>query len=395
MTREGKDSRDDPGAAFLQIKQAQGMPMLAPDADAEAVEIHSQMTQAREDRLRADAARHAQGRFYMFEAASKITKQHGLDENKFAREMQRCAALPDGHPHKLTVRDHDNLLPVGPGAGNSMAHVVFPSDVNAWLSATGAGYQWRIDWEGHWRDELAGHMTPENFDHYAKDLIRRVDFDVNHDAIRAELLADEAKRRECFQNKTPFPLASGGTRITEWANKQTWTPEDGAYLACGFIPPRLTFVDRHLGRDTPAQFMRLCGNVDSIAPIEPGLILKDWREQWERASDIPERQKPATFIAWCRQRGIDTCWLDHVAGPGDTTEPAAPERKVKASTQQDTAIIQWLKARGIDLLNMPKAPLGNKPWPLREELMSDLNYSKPTVCKAFTRLRKEKLMKDA
>jgi len=68
---------------------------------------------------------------------------------------------------------------------------------------------------------------------------------------------------------------------------------------------------------------------------------------------------------------------------------------VKASTQQDTAIIQWLKARGIDLLNMPKAPLGNKPWPLREELMSDLNYSKPTVCKAFTRLRKEKLMKDA
>lgn len=75
--------------------------------------------------------------------------------------------------------------------------------------------------------------------------------------------------------------------------------------------------------------------------------------------------------------------------------PAPPKRREKATTQHDDNVIAALKARNIDPLNMPAAPLGNKPWPLREDIAKELGISTNTAKKAFTRLRKYGRMKSA
>ncbi len=75
--------------------------------------------------------------------------------------------------------------------------------------------------------------------------------------------------------------------------------------------------------------------------------------------------------------------------------PAPATRREKATTLHDNNIIAALKSRGIDPLKMPSAPLGNKPWQLREEIAKQLGITPIAAKKAFTRLRKAQRMKHA
>jgi hypothetical protein len=75
--------------------------------------------------------------------------------------------------------------------------------------------------------------------------------------------------------------------------------------------------------------------------------------------------------------------------------PAAPpSRGVPQQRAQEEAILGALEARGVDPLKMPKAPMGNKPWPLREEIGDELKLSSVVMKKAFGRLRADGRMKD-
>ncbi|MEO6279193.1 hypothetical protein [Roseateles sp.] len=65
------------------------------------------------------------------------------------------------------------------------------------------------------------------------------------------------------------------------------------------------------------------------------------------------------------------------------------------SEQRDTNILEKLRQRDIDPLKMPKAPLGNKPWPLRESIGVELGYSPEMMLRAWKRMRADGRIKDA
>lgn len=67
-----------------------------------------------------------------------------------------------------------------------------------------------------------------------------------------------------------------------------------------------------------------------------------------------------------------------------------PPGRILAQHVQEDAILAALRIKGHNPLCMPKAPRGNKPWPLREELRLQLKYSEAVMRKAWTRLRHDK-----
>lgn len=122
-----------------------------------------------------------------------------------------------------------------------------------------------------------------------------------------------------------------------------------------------------------------------------GMAQSDKYRSAVEATRLARKAAIAAEAAW-RKKVVQH--LLRVEGVGVTCS-TQPRRKEKASTTQDNSIIQALKDKGIDPLQMPKAPQGNKPWPLRVELGQILGYSDATMKKAFTRLRNEGRMKDA
>jgi hypothetical protein len=76
----------------------------------------------------------------------------------------------------------------------------------------------------------------------------------------------------------------------------------------------------------------------------------------------------------------------NTAFAGDGAAPST--RREKGTTIRDDAVIEALRKRGVDPLNMPTAPLGDKPWPLREEIQSEMRISKTMAKQSFTRQRK-------
>ena len=101
------------------------------------------------------------------------------------------------------------------------------------------------------------------------------------------------------------------------------------------------------------------------------------------------------FGAWATAQGWDL-------PPEFPIPPAAGESKTKIvsrrepeQARQERVILEWLASEGIDPLQMPKPPLGNKPWPLRERMREELNLSKDVVKKAMQRLRTDKRLKNA
>lgn len=74
---------------------------------------------------------------------------------------------------------------------------------------------------------------------------------------------------------------------------------------------------------------------------------------------------------------------------------ASPPRRLLASAAQDSAILAKLAEHGYSPLKMPKAPSGNKPWPLRVSISAELGFSPEVMRKAWQRLRTEKQIVDA
>lgn len=145
------DPRHDPESALHLIKQIhlRGPDHVAPDdADDEARELARRINEERAQRRASKQARWEAGRYFIDEAVILIGAQRGLNEfvqQALCKDMLRCAALPDDHRHKLIVRDPCTLIPVEHGVRVSQARIVYRSDVNAWLDATGAGYRWEGD----------------------------------------------------------------------------------------------------------------------------------------------------------------------------------------------------------------------------------------------------------
>jgi hypothetical protein len=115
-----------------------------------------------------------------------------------------------------------------------------------------------------------------------------------------------------------------------------------------------------------------------------GQSMRDAPKSWGRIS-------VRTLLDWLKVQD----WPDKVllvralegaVLPGLAQVPRSSKR-VKATTQQEDNVIQALLARGIDPMQMPKPPLGNKAWPLRVEIGSELGYSKAMMIKTFGRLR--------
>jgi len=85
-------------------------------------------------------------------------------------------------------------------------------------------------------------------------------------------------------------------------------------------------------------------------------------------------------VEWVDERGLLS---------GDALKPMRPLPRIKKATLNDDDIIAAIKRRGIDPLQLPKAPLGNKPWPLSTQIGKELEITPGEMKKAFTRLRKD------
>jgi len=91
-------------------------------------------------------------------------------------------------------------------------------------------------------------------------------------------------------------------------------------------------------------------------------------------------------VTWCDERGILT---------GAEQQPTQQPPREKKTTLNDDNIIKALNHRKIDPMRVPKPPLGNKPWTLREEIGKELGITRAEMKKAFTRLRKDVRVKHA
>ncbi len=83
-------------------------------------------------------------------------------------------------------------------------------------------------------------------------------------------------------------------------------------------------------------------------------------------------------------------------GLGDTDSSIVVQEgraaQKKARERHGNLVLQALQARKVDPMKLDP-PLGNKPWPLREELRAELKLTPVQIQKAFTWLRAEGLMK--
>ena len=147
MTQNGGGPIHDPEGALRPLKL---LPLWqdeieTSDADDDERKLVRKVNESRGALRAAELLRWNAGRFYMYEAAALIGAQRGLNahvQEVLCGEMRCCAALPDNHRHKLILRDPSTFIPVQHGVRISMAHMVYRSDVNEWLDATGAGYRW-------------------------------------------------------------------------------------------------------------------------------------------------------------------------------------------------------------------------------------------------------------
>jgi hypothetical protein len=91
---------------------------------------------------------------------------------------------------------------------------------------------------------------------------------------------------------------------------------------------------------------------------------------------------------WLEQCGADYRLRDPNNADGELPN-RSKERPQKAPERQCQLVLDAIKARGLDPMNLPPAPLGNKPWPLRQDIQEDTGLSEVMVKKALTLLRKD------
>lgn len=105
-----------------------------------------------------------------------------------------------------------------------------------------------------------------------------------------------------------------------------------------------------------------------------------------------------TFLDWVTPGDIDDLlvkWRVSYRFPtfegGQVRETPRPLQRQPA---QEQAILAKLREHGHDPLRLERAPSGNKPWPLRERVRNELNFSKEVMRKAWTRLRSQRQIQD-
>jgi len=143
-------------------------------------------------------------------------------------------------------------------------------------------------------------------------------------------------------------------------------------------------------------------------PIAPGIWNFTHLDLGSTIPDVTSTHSRAlythlkTLNEWAATRGDEFTisrggveWVDERGRLiGDAPEPTRPLGRIKKTPLDHDNIIAAIKRRKLDPLQMPKAPLGNKPWPLREEIGKELGLGRVAMRKAFTRLRKDSRIKD-
>ena len=164
----------------------------------------------------------------------------------------------------------------------------------------------------------------------------------------AKVRLDIASKIWHRENKVPAPLRDDcpDTRLTKWAERETWTPDEAALLVYGYDPETYSANYQVPGLKGVTG---LCGNAFSgdAAFYYTERLAKDWR----RRVNASEKVVPAEFIDWCNKRRIDTRWLRSMQ-----TAPLGPVNKVtpmQRAAAQDAEILAELR-KLYDPLALPK-----------------------------------------
>lgn len=112
------------------------------------------------------------------------------------------------------------------------------------------------------------------------------------------------------------PLIHGEPRttLTRFLEVETWTPLEAALLGAGVLPDHEyeTVPEQAIGLDyRPLPKGHACLR-------EAKRILHIWNSQ----ATVPQKVRPADFVAWCESHQIDTVWLRDVPR---NTQPSAVE----------------------------------------------------------------------
>lgn len=187
--------------------------------------------------------------------------------------------------------------------------------------------------------------------------------------------------------------AQGLTGPTAVRSRERWGKELAAATKSGALP----MYER--GR----KWVRVSANTADIDSFQLALKVDEVRG-WlaTKTADgavpvwvLPEFGHRYDSYSEAGPRGQTSNAQDEHSDPPSSGVPAP--RRVLAQMAQEDAIVAALTLRGHDPLRMPKAPLGNKPWPLREEIRRDLGpaFTKEVMRKAWLRLRKAQRIRDA
>ena len=172
----------------------------------------------------------------------------------------------------------------------------------------------------------------------------------------AKVRLDIASKIWHRENKVPEPLRDDcpDTRLTEWAERETWTPDQAAMLVYGYDPGTYSANYQVPGLKGVTG---LCGNgfCGDDAFYYTERLAKDWR----RRVNASEKVVPAEFIDWCNKHRIDTRWLRsmHTAPaaseiPVRTQEPAAAPPAVAPTKSASAGVtVHSTKTKGRNILD--------------------------------------------
>lgn len=117
------------------------------------------------------------------------------------------------------------------------------------------------------------------------------------------------------------------TTLTEYLRDlETWHPAQAAMLVCGLkpefdcteIPSCATGLDGQHHWETSNRFH------------DARRVLAMWNSR----ISAPARVSPSEFVAWCREKGVNTDWLREVGGVAETTPPKTKRPKLTGEQRE-------------------------------------------------------------
>lgn len=114
------------------------------------------------------------------------------------------------------------------------------------------------------------------------------------------------------------------TTLTPFLEFDTWTPLMACLLVNGVIPPQGC-------TEIPKWAFGLDGCF--ITEKEDAFPVARWTlELWNSQENAPAKVRPADFVAWCKSKKIDTCWLSEIE------DWAPPEPKLQPISAETTPL---------------------------------------------------------